>query len=188
LKLGNTLAVIFHCEKVLKIDENNCKALYRIAVAFTKRGEYDKAEESLRKALKLEPNNSEMRALSEEIKKERKDYKESQKVMGKKMFGSTSNKSTLMGKISNMIWYILLMIITYFKRIIFDPIWNLLTKIINTISSLWIIQFLIKMYKSCINLIKKPFTMIHSLIKKVFALPREIVMYLYSWRKTPIKS
>jgi len=43
--------------EVLSIEENNIKALYRRAVAFSNLGDYTNAKEDLNDALKLDPNN-----------------------------------------------------------------------------------------------------------------------------------
>lgn len=55
---GNYEHVITLCGQVLDRDENNVKALYRRGVAYGNLSNFEKALEDLRKALKIEPNNS----------------------------------------------------------------------------------------------------------------------------------
>ena len=65
---GQEPRVIEAATKALAIDSNNVKALYRRAMAYKQFGELDKAKKDCVKAAKLEPSNSDIRALLDEIK------------------------------------------------------------------------------------------------------------------------
>eukprot|EP00826_Nyctotherus_ovalis_P021960 TRINITY_DN1717_c0_g2_i1.p1 TRINITY_DN1717_c0_g2~~TRINITY_DN1717_c0_g2_i1.p1 ORF type:complete len:172 (-),score=21.23 TRINITY_DN1717_c0_g2_i1:60-575(-) len=165
-----------------------------MAVALTKRGEFDRAEEALRRAVKLEPTNAEMRELAAQIKKERKDYKENQKAMGKKFFGSTSKKtlfiSSIINFLINILWFFPLMILKSLKAMFqraFAKVGSFFAQIFNYVVSLWIIQTPIKICKACLNFIKKPFQVIGSFVKSLFSLPKRAVKYIYSLLPWPLR-
>ncbi|KAK7083442.1 hypothetical protein SK128_001155, partial [Halocaridina rubra] len=64
--------VIEATTKVLKLDKQNVKALYRRAVANTEIQNYELAEEDLRSALLFDPNNGPVKKQIEEVKKREK--------------------------------------------------------------------------------------------------------------------
>lgn len=74
MKLNNNNAAIFHCEKTLAISPNNCKALYRLSVCYTNKGEFNTAEQILQKAIQQEPNNDDCKNLMLKIQQEKRDY------------------------------------------------------------------------------------------------------------------
>lgn len=57
LKIKDTETVIDLCNKVLAFDENNVKALYKRGVAYIEEREFEKAQDSLKTLVQIEPNN-----------------------------------------------------------------------------------------------------------------------------------
>jgi FK506-binding protein 4/5 len=58
LKLKDWSSAIESCDKVLKSDPVNLKALYRRSQAKTNHGLYEESNEDLQECLKIEPNNT----------------------------------------------------------------------------------------------------------------------------------
>ena len=72
---------------MLEIEENNCKALYRLATAHANLGNYDEADAWLHKAMVLEPNNADVIALQLNIRAARQKDAQQAKLMSAKVFG-----------------------------------------------------------------------------------------------------
>ena len=83
IRLEKYAESIAACTRVLAVEKNSVKALYRRALASFKFGEYEKAKKDALRAAVLDPQNREVRGLLEEIKqnlavsviKERELYK-----------------------------------------------------------------------------------------------------------------
>ena len=176
LKIGNNLCVIFHCEKVLEVDENNCKALYRLSTAYVNRGDYDNAEKSLKRAMKIEPNNMELRDLAGKIKQGRKDYYKKEKEMGGRVFNLKTKKGTFFETVIESIKKIVLFIPYTIMNLISD----IFGTIVNFIMDLWII-------KVPIGILKKGSNMITGLINKVLSIPGNIWKFVYSRLPWPLR-
>lgn len=73
-------------QKVLALDANNTKALFRLAKAQDGRKDWDDAAKSLERLLALEPANADAGALKARVQQERKAFDQKQKSMFKKMF------------------------------------------------------------------------------------------------------
>ncbi len=86
LKLNNNSAVVFHCQKVLEIDPRNCKALFRMSLAYSNNCEYQKAEQVLLKALALEPHNTELAGLWRKICEEKRRFLKQAREVSKRAF------------------------------------------------------------------------------------------------------
>ncbi|KAK6192466.1 hypothetical protein SNE40_003928 [Patella caerulea] len=60
LNLCHSGRAISYCKKVLELDKNNCKALFRFGKALRQVSEFDRARNYYRRAQKLEPHNKEI--------------------------------------------------------------------------------------------------------------------------------
>ena len=79
MRLNNMEKVLFHCDKLLKLDPKNVKGLWRRAKAYAARGSWASATQDLELALSVEPNNPDVKrdyvvskAHSDEIERQRK--------------------------------------------------------------------------------------------------------------------
>ena len=86
LKLNNNNSAIYHCERTLEMSPNNCKALYRMALAYTNKAEYEKAEVFLNRVMAIEPPNEDIRGLKELLEKEKKEYLKQYTEISRKVF------------------------------------------------------------------------------------------------------
>lgn len=68
LKLNNFKEAINLCSKVLDVEFNNVKALFRRAQAFIENADLDLAELDLKKALELDPENREVKMIQKRLK------------------------------------------------------------------------------------------------------------------------
>lgn len=75
------------CDKVLEIEENNVKALFRRGQAYNGMQEYSKALEDLNKAQSLQPNDKTIANQIVKIKHAKNAYVQKEKKMYSKMFG-----------------------------------------------------------------------------------------------------
>ncbi len=77
IKKGMSDDAIKHSKEVLKLEEKNTKAMYRLAQGYRMKAEFEPAKEVLTKAINIEPNNTTLR---EEYKSlmEQKKAKEAQ--------------------------------------------------------------------------------------------------------------
>ena len=88
LKLGLPHHVISNCSKVLAVDENNCKALFRRGQAHCAMNEFELAEVDLLKAKSLEPKSSSIEQQLNVLASKRKAQNEQYRHALKKMFCS----------------------------------------------------------------------------------------------------
>lgn len=86
LKSGNYDMAIINCTKCLEIDCNNVKALFRRAQARTGRNDYDEALEDYRAALKIDPNNQEIKNKVMHVENLKKTYNDAISGRLKKLF------------------------------------------------------------------------------------------------------
>jgi len=95
LKLSKPKKSIYYCKLVLMNDENNVKALYRYGKALRVLQDFDRSKSYLLKALKLEPNNSEIVKEMDKLNDMVKKYKALEGNMYKRMFnnGDSTQKS-----------------------------------------------------------------------------------------------
>ena len=92
--------VIKACDEVLKIENNNIKALYRKAKAFIDDPkslieQYNEAENLLIKANKLEPNNSEIKKVLEQFSKKLNEDKQKENKIYKKYYNKYNENKIL---------------------------------------------------------------------------------------------
>lgn len=82
LKINDYIKVVENCSKILDrnkkentnpLDENNIKALFRRGCAYIKLYEFQKAQNDLTKAIKLDPKDKNLRIELENLKKEKKN-------------------------------------------------------------------------------------------------------------------
>ena len=88
LKLGLPHHVIRNCSKVLAVDENNCKALFRRGQAHCIMNEFELAEVDLLKAKSLDPKSSAIEQQLNVLASKRKAQNEQYHHALKKMFSS----------------------------------------------------------------------------------------------------
>jgi tetratricopeptide (TPR) repeat protein len=69
LKMNRPQEVLAHCEKVLELEPNNVKALYRQAMAWKALKEFEKAIKNLQKILTIENNSDAKRELENVMKR-----------------------------------------------------------------------------------------------------------------------
>jgi len=81
MELGDYTEVYYTCSKVLDIDTNNVKALYRRGKSLSIRNEFEKAKEDLVEAAKLAPNNKEIRQEYEALKNKIGLWKQKEKEL-----------------------------------------------------------------------------------------------------------
>lgn len=144
LKTGNNLGAIFHAEKALEIDPQNCKALYRLAVACANRGDYARSEDALRRAMAKEPGNSEMQLLKDRIASERKDYLKKTKEVSKRAFAApkepaNENRTKSRSSLGMLFGLVLLPIRLLVGRII-DWIWGIVVAVVDYAMNFWIVR------------------------------------------------
>lgn len=80
--------VIYLCNKVLEVNNENVKALYKVGFAYYKIGEYEKAEEALKKLLQIEPDNKAAKEILKPVKAQLNVVNAEFNAMVKKMFPS----------------------------------------------------------------------------------------------------
>lgn len=74
LKMDECLEASKLCTKVLEVDPFNIKALYRRSQAFLRISELEKAEEDIKRALTIDPNNRDVRLVHKELKNKQREY------------------------------------------------------------------------------------------------------------------
>ncbi|XP_019261856.1 PREDICTED: 70 kDa peptidyl-prolyl isomerase-like isoform X2 [Nicotiana attenuata] len=74
LKIGEHQEASKLCSKVIEYDPRNVKALFRRAQAYLRINELEKAEIDIRKALKVDPNNRDVKLMYKELKNKQKQY------------------------------------------------------------------------------------------------------------------
>lgn len=93
LNLENYHFAIKYAKQVLENEPESIKALYRLGIAFTKLGEFEKAKEKLKEALEIideqeNPNEAEKRAIVKalhDVKNAENIQKEKEKDLSRKM-------------------------------------------------------------------------------------------------------
>jgi len=85
LKLEDYSGARLKCEKVLDIDKNNVKSLFRRGQAYAGEGEFDKAKRDFMAAIRQDPKDPLMRKEYEALKKREALYKQKNKDMFTKM-------------------------------------------------------------------------------------------------------
>ncbi|GFQ08011.1 peptidyl-prolyl cis-trans isomerase fkbp65 [Phtheirospermum japonicum] len=74
LKLGEYQHVSRLCTKVLELDPQNVKALFRRSQAYMRTSDLEKAEEDINGALSIDPNNKEVKIKHKELKEKQRQY------------------------------------------------------------------------------------------------------------------
>lgn len=86
LKNNNYEMTIINCTKCLEIDKLNLKALFRRAQARTGKNDYDEALADYNLALKLDPNNNEIKQRISHVEHLKKAYNQTISSNLKKFF------------------------------------------------------------------------------------------------------
>jgi len=87
LKLRNPDAALVSSDKALAIDPTNVKGLFRRAQANAAKKEYDQAKQDLLNALKIDPNNGDVRNEFAKVKQLQEEEKKKQAKVYSNMFG-----------------------------------------------------------------------------------------------------
>ncbi|XP_012857389.1 PREDICTED: 70 kDa peptidyl-prolyl isomerase-like isoform X2 [Erythranthe guttata] len=74
LKIGEYKEVTKLCTKVLELDPYNVKALFRRSQAYMGTSDLEKAEEDIKRALSIDPNNRDVKIKHKELKDQRREY------------------------------------------------------------------------------------------------------------------
>jgi len=88
LKQNNFDGVIEICNKVLEKQQNNTKAIFRLAQAYLGNGNLEKSKELLTKVATLQPDDKLIQLELKKIKQKEEDSKKKEKQLYGKMFGS----------------------------------------------------------------------------------------------------
>lgn len=75
------------CDDVLDLDSENIKAMYRRGLCWEKLGELDTSMKDIKKALKMKPDDVDLKKSAERLERLTKKQKEGQKKVFSKMFG-----------------------------------------------------------------------------------------------------
>ncbi|GFG29185.1 hypothetical protein Cfor_05004 [Coptotermes formosanus] len=86
LQCKNYAYVIQMCNKVLFLEQNNIKALFRRAVAYMETQEFEEAKEDLNRVQELEPENAAAREKQRELKQQQRKTDAKLAAAMKKMF------------------------------------------------------------------------------------------------------
>ncbi|XP_065196314.1 inactive peptidyl-prolyl cis-trans isomerase FKBP6-like [Sycon ciliatum] len=88
IKQTKSVRALMYCRKILDMEPNNVKALYRLGQAHNQLGEFDKARSYLVQASKVAPSNrdivTELRRLDDHVKQ----YKNAERETCRRMFGN----------------------------------------------------------------------------------------------------
>lgn len=86
-KLQNFTIAVAHANKALKLDEKNVKAMYRRAEAKSAMGDHEGAMADILEALKIEPENKDLKQELDSLKVKLAKAEERDKKIYKSMFG-----------------------------------------------------------------------------------------------------
>ncbi|KAL5546788.1 hypothetical protein UlMin_006475 [Ulmus minor] len=86
LKLGEYVEASRLCTKVLEADPSNIKALYRRAQGYVKISELEKAEADIKTALRIDPNNRDVKLVHKELRDKQREYVKYQSEVFSTMF------------------------------------------------------------------------------------------------------
>ncbi|CBZ55169.1 putative TPR domain-containing protein [Neospora caninum Liverpool] len=95
LKEGSYSRCIEHCEHVLHVQPGNEKALLRMAKAHAELQEYKKAEDAIRRLLKVHAENHEATRLYRQVLEAQVEHKRQQKALYQTMLGKGKNTDSL---------------------------------------------------------------------------------------------
>eukprot|EP01027_Heterolobosea_sp_BB2_P018044 GEZU01025477.1.p1 GENE.GEZU01025477.1~~GEZU01025477.1.p1 ORF type:complete len:217 (-),score=70.89 GEZU01025477.1:573-1223(-) len=94
LHLSENLACIEKCDLVIAVDPSNAKAYFRRGMAYMNRCLFDEAEADFVKATELMPEDKMAQLELAKVRKKRDQYKNKEKQMFKKMFGTGGDAAT----------------------------------------------------------------------------------------------
>lgn len=86
LKEGDYRNVVSYADKLLQMNPDNVKILYRRGLALAHLNEFEKSKEDLSKVRKLEPNNKEVNHAIKTLKQKRLEYKYKTQKICEKVF------------------------------------------------------------------------------------------------------
>ncbi|KAM7271400.1 hypothetical protein ACFE04_030614 [Oxalis oulophora] len=86
LKLGNYPEASRLCTKVLEVDPMSVKSLFRRSQAYLETSELEKAEDDIKRALSIDPNNREVKLEYKKLKEKQREYAKYQAEVFSTMF------------------------------------------------------------------------------------------------------
>ncbi|XP_024521648.1 70 kDa peptidyl-prolyl isomerase [Selaginella moellendorffii] len=95
LKLNEFKDAIKCCSKVLELESQNVKALYRRAQAYTRTADLDLAEFDIKKALEIDPQNRDLRMEYKSLKQKQVEYNKKEAKLYGNMFARLSKLEAL---------------------------------------------------------------------------------------------
>uniref|UniRef100_A0A0C9QRE4 peptidylprolyl isomerase n=1 Tax=Wollemia nobilis TaxID=56998 RepID=A0A0C9QRE4_9CONI len=95
LKLKDYKQAIKLCTKVLEIESQNVKALYRRAQAYIQTADLELAENDIKKALEIDPNNRDVKLEYRTLKEKQKEYNKKEAKFYGNMFARMSKLEEL---------------------------------------------------------------------------------------------
>eukprot|EP01018_Ginkgo_biloba_P006255 Gb_32981 [translate_table: standard] len=90
LKLKDYKQAVKLCTKVLEIESQNVKALYRRAQAYIQTADLELAESDIKKALEIDPNNRDVKLEYKTLKEKQKEYNKKEAKLYGNMFARMS--------------------------------------------------------------------------------------------------
>ncbi|XP_011402831.2 PREDICTED: inactive peptidyl-prolyl cis-trans isomerase FKBP6-like [Amphimedon queenslandica] len=91
LKQRKPKCVITNCRRVLELKDNNVKATFTLAKAFSMLGEWSESRKYLVKAIKLSPNNAEIRKEMAKLDSKIREFEVMERGLYSRMFQSDAN-------------------------------------------------------------------------------------------------
>ncbi|KAH9305118.1 hypothetical protein KI387_009522, partial [Taxus chinensis] len=98
LKLKDYKQALTLCTKVLEIESQNVKALYRRAQAYIQTADLELAENDIKKALEIDPNNRDVKLEYKTLKEKQKEYNKKEAKFYGNMFARMSKLEELEAK------------------------------------------------------------------------------------------
>lgn len=98
-------SVVQFCTDALKIQNNNVKALYRRAIAYTRLDQFKEAQKDIDEGFKIDPNNEGLHAVQNELIKRINAYKEKTKKIAKMTFESKSESKGKEAEVVQEKWW-----------------------------------------------------------------------------------
>ncbi|GLJ26794.1 hypothetical protein SUGI_0522750 [Cryptomeria japonica] len=102
LKLKDYKQAISLCTKVLEVESQNVKALYRRAQAYIQTADLELAENDIKKALEIDPNNRDVKLEYRTLKERQKEYNKKEAKFYGNMFVRMSKLEELEAKKSDV--------------------------------------------------------------------------------------
>eukprot|EP00831_Metopus_contortus_P031446 TRINITY_DN25651_c0_g1_i1.p1 TRINITY_DN25651_c0_g1~~TRINITY_DN25651_c0_g1_i1.p1 ORF type:complete len:247 (-),score=40.48 TRINITY_DN25651_c0_g1_i1:66-806(-) len=161
LKLQRFESVVFHCEKVLELDPDNCKALYRMGMANLSNGQYRQAELCVLRVLAREPKNPDALALKEKINIEKQQYLK--EIRKSKQSDSSELLPSVHFHIFRGVSLLLFSLIKFILNYLLSVFCDLCSFIFSFFMSFWIIRFPFNLF------VRVPYGILKDILRAIFS-------------------